>query len=331
MNSTFHHPGQPQMQAQVILASTSAMSPPIVTVRGRLPRCIWPEVLTHRKFARNARSSRAVPVQKMIDEIRNDPFIPWHWGKNQRGMQAAEECSNWVNLNAHSGDPDLDAPVRNEIAWLSARNEAVKHAEAFMEAGYHKQVVNRLLEPFMWIDVLITATDWENFFWLRDHKDAEPHLQDFARLVMQAMKHAKVQELEPGEWHQPYTSADDEEEAYRRGVDSVEFLNKMSAARCARISYEPFDGQAGYDRELERYNQLINSERVHASPVEHQATPDEMVTASVDLFDDGNSSLFPDETLDAQRVYKMKNKHGNLTGWIQNRKLIPEECFSHAA
>lgn len=334
MNQIYTHPGQDQMQVEVILASKGPDQKPIYTIRMRYPRIIHGEIMTHRVFSRNARSSRAVPVKTMLNEVRNTPFVPWHWGKNQEGMQADEECSEPVYITDFGGDVDFagDYPrdaLSNVEAWIASSQDLAMYAEAFMNAGYHKQIPNRLLEPFSWIDTLVTSTEWDNFLWLRDHKDAEPHLQDLARLVHQAIDNATIVPLEPDEWHQPYIVAEDWTEADRRGLifdESREFINKISAARCARISYKPFDGDASYERELERYDSLVTADRVHASPLEHQATPDVMVTASVDLFQDDNESLTPDETLDSKRVYKQKQLHGNLDGYIQYRKTIPNEA-----
>jgi hypothetical protein len=318
-NPTLTHPGQPQMQAQVILASTTALSPPIYTVRGRMPRCIWPEALTHRKFGRNARSSRAVPIQTMINEIRTNPFLPWHWGKNQKGMQASEECDQQVLVD---WDCEIDREdwLSREEAWLSARDSAVHLAERFNEAGYHKQVVNRLLEPFMWIDVIITSTDWANFEWLRNHSDAEPHLQDWAKLCMDAIRSCEVTELSPGEWHLPYITGEDTEAAYMGFgesevgvVEGLEWLRQISAARCARISYKPFDGDPSYDRELQRYAGLVSSDHIHASPMEHQAMPDTGFKRNV------------------TQKYNNPELHGNLNGWIQYRKLIPGEYVGRSS
>jgi thymidylate synthase ThyX len=302
------------MQAEVILASLNQEMPdeaPLVTMRLRYPRFIHAEVMTHRVFGRNARSSRAVPVKRMIEEIEENPVVPWHWGKNQRGMQADTECDakvliDWDHEIGHENW------VAREDAWREARDHAVRIARGFSDAGYHKQVVNRLLEPFMWIDVLITANRWQNFLWLRDHKDAEPHLRDLAVLVKRALGDAEMQNLAPGYWHLPYIAP----EEYRNGSwknfeERVEFLSKISAARCARISYTPFDGDASYERELERYNMLVTSERVHASPLEHQAMPDECV-------------LCP--TTGARERWMNPEKHGNLPGWIQARKLVPNEA-----
>lgn len=310
-----------EMEVEVIRASkTNTGAPPIFTLRMRYPRIIHAEIMTHRVFSRNARSSRAVPVKTMLMETTTIPFIPWHWGANQKGMQAGAECNEIVEIGREYDGSIM--PYSREEAWLEVRDRALEVAKGMMEAGYHKQIPNRLLEPFMWIDTLITSTQWSNFLWLRDHEAAEPHLRDLARVVTVALAGAKIQTLKPGEWHLPYFNEADWEEAK---FQAESFPMKISAARSARISYAPFDGDASYERELERYNSLVSSDRVHASPLEHQATPDEMVTASIDLFEDENETLTPSETLDAQRVYKHKQKHGNLTGWIQFRKTVPNE------
>lgn len=328
---TFTHPGQPQMQVEVILASRAInadgddQGPPLYTIRMRYPRIIHGEIMTHRVFSRNARSSRAVPVRTMLLECTSMPFIPWHWGKNQKGMQADEKCDELVNFRTfwqrkdgtHTRHYGTKIDHTSTAAWLAASEYAVEVAEAFMNAGYHKQIPNRLLEPFSWIDTLITSCEWDNFLWLRDHADAEPHLQDLARLVKQAIDDADVQILEPGEWHTPYIIPADlqnliispDKDTKRviddLGCDDQELLNMVSAARCARISYKPFDGDASYERELERYDMLVSSDRVHASPLEHQATPD----------------VFSEE----YGNWDEADFHGNLSGWIQFRKTVPNE------
>jgi hypothetical protein len=255
----------------------------------------------------------------MIEEIIKTPFMPWHWSKNQKGMQADEECNQQVLVD---WDCEIDREdwLSREDAWLSARNSASHMAQRFMEAGYHKQVVNRLLEPFMWIDVIITSTDWSNFEWLRNHSDAEPHLQDWAKLCMDAIRSCEVTELSPDEWHLPYITGEDREAAYMEFGETVEggyfgweWLRKISAARCARISYKPFDGDPSYKRELERYAGLVSSDHIHASPMEHQAVPDTG-------FMRGTTQKFDNPEL-----------HGNLDGWIQYRKLIPGEYVGRSS
>lgn len=313
----------PNMFAKVILASRPTNgAPPIITMHWRYPRIIHGEVMTHRKKSKNARSSRAVPVMTMLNEVRNDPFVPWHWGKNQKGMQAAEECNERINVRAFLGF-NHDMYVSREEAWLTVRDKSADAAEAYMTAGYHKQIANRLLEPFSWIDTLVTSTSWANFLHLRDHEDAEPHFQDLARLVRAAIEGADYQELVPGEWHLPYITEDDHRavsDHLRPGrvlrslplyVERIPLLQKISAARCARISYAPFDGNPSIEREIERFNHLVGSSRIHASPTEHQATPDEGIT-------------------NGQSVHWMHPElAGNLgPGWIQFRKTLPGEFIA---
>lgn len=304
-NETFVFEGQPQLQAEVILASrvTNTRLNPIFTLRLRYPRPIHGEIMTHRDFGRNARSSRAVPVKTMLNEVRNTPYVPWHWGKNQKGMQASEECNEPIK----AVEPFHSGKISREDAWLEAANFAADTAEAFMEAGYHKQNPNRLLEPFAWIDTLITSTKWSNFLWLRLHEAAEPHLQDLAGLVEKALRTANIQELSSDEWHTPYITEDDRIWAVQFGEDAQTMLNKISAARCARISYKPFDGDASYGKEIDRYNLLVTSDRVHASPLEHQACED----------------------LRSHREQMENPLGGNLGyGFVQARKLVPNEVYT---
>lgn len=282
---------------KIIAHSVSEEGIPIITAHFRYWRAIHSEVMTHRVFSRNARSSRAVPTDKMIAEIMNDPFIPRHWGKNQKGMQASEEC----NAVIHNTKDTIEGSYRyREDAWLAARNDAVYHAQAFADAGYHKQIVNRLVEPFMWIDTLITSTNWNNFFHLRDHKDAEPHFKDLAQLAKEEFAKSTPRTLKPFQWHLPYITDEEFVEYPQLDDPAVEELKLVSAARCARISYTPFDGNATYEKELERAKLLLG-DPVHASPFEHQAMPDKK----------------------ANGRWHNKDKHRNLCGWIQHRALIP--------
>jgi len=252
-----------QMFAEVILGSShpSPSIPPIYTIHCRYPRFIHSEIMTHRVFSRNARSSRAVPISKIIKEVKEFPVIPWHWGKNQPGMQAFEECNEKVYLYSSMWD-DLGGEKSREDAWLTLAEYSIEAAEEFAKSGYHKQIVNRLLEPFMWIDTLITSTEWNNFFELRLHKDAEPHIQDLALLIKKAIEDYKLQKLEENGWHLPYISDKDKD---------IETLLKISAARCARISYKAFEGEDNTENDIRLFDKLISSKPMHASPVEHQA------------------------------------------------------------
>ncbi len=314
-----------QMFAKVILASkptTGAL--PIYTMHLHYPRIIHGEIMTHRVFSRNARSSRAVPVYTMLREIREIPFVPWHWGKNQKGMQASEECNTPVTLDVSNV---VICDYTREEAWLKARDSTVAHAEAFMNAGYHKQVVNRLIEPYSWIDTLITSTQWANFDHLRDHPDAEPHFRDLAQMVKEARAGTVMQTLEPGKWHLPYISDKDYwalRKAYVRPEVSMRELCAVSAARCARISYAPFDGDPSYQKEMERYRMLISGGAVHASPLEHQAQADSRsYYERTEVYPGGKECLIESD-------YNWDNPElsGNLSpGWIQFRKTIDGEAI----
>lgn len=308
--------------AKVICDHVSAQGIRITTMHLRYPRFIHAELMTHRVFSRNARSSRAVPVDKMIKEVVDNPVIPIHWGAAQKGMQAYEECQELVSL------PDANRysiwPYTSEQAWIEARDQSLSVARAFNSAGYHKQIINRLLEPFMHIDTLITATEWTNFFALRDHVAAEPHMQVLARAMKRAMSENIPTYLPAGVWHHPYANYSDYPNAidYLRNQRQImptherveDVMLKLSVARCARISYEPFDGDGSIAKEMARYELLVGSHPMHASPAEHQATPDRYI-----------------DPLAIAPEWKNPSFHGNFRGYIQYRKTIPGECVRETA
>lgn len=298
------------ISAKIIADSVSPDDFRLTTIHMRYPRFIHSELMTHRMFSRNARSSRAVPVGTMLKEIENDPVIPLHWGANQKGMQADLECNGYVHGYGN-----------REQAWLSARDRAVNAARAFSEAGYHKQVVNRLLEPFMHIDVLVSATEWANFLALRDHHMAEPHIAMLAREVKAALWGSEPELLQPGRWHRPYVTDDDIEKVWvdqfggNQGNNpdaerqAAEILTKVSVARCARISYKPFDGNGSIEAEIARHDALVGAAPLHASPAEHQATPDQRRSNGIGSYDGWLNA----------------HEHGNFSGWRQYRKMLPGE------
>jgi hypothetical protein len=230
----------------------------------------------------------------MIADIRKDPAMPIHWGKNEKGMQAYEETT--AQVRTFDNGFHIFHSTREE-AWKLAMENAISVAKAFHEAGYHKQVVNRLLEPFMHINVVVTSTEWSNFFALRDHPDAEPHIQLLAKKMKQALTHSKFppKVLREGEWHLPYIYAEEFEDY------TTDNLLRMSVARCARVSYLTHEGKPpSKDEDLALYERLVASEPLHASPAEHQATPDPWKTSP---------ALW-----------------GNFREWIQYRKILPGEC-----
>lgn len=245
-------------------------APDLFTMELVYPRCIHSEFMTHRVFSRNASSSRAIPVEKQIQMIRSDPFIPLYWGKNQKGMQADKESDEKVVTGVKRGYAGIQYEVikTNFEAWIEARDSALHFAEAFNKAGYHKQIVNRLLEPFAHIKVVVSGTDWSNFFDLRIHKDAEPHIQILAQRIKQSQEMSAPYILSDGEWHLPYIKPGEWEQY------DIELLKKVSSARCARVSYLNFDGtNPDIKSDVALFERLAGSAPIHASPLEHQATP----------------------------------------------------------
>lgn len=218
----------------------------LLTFELRYPRFVHAEFMTHRVFSRNASSSRAIPVKRLIATVLHDMAEPVHWGKNQPGMQAREELSGWRLAAAR-------------LLWRSAGRAAVMFARGMSALGAHKQIVNRLIEPFSHITVVVTATEWENFFALRLHEDADPTIRELAYVMDCVVRASTPQVLKPGQWHLPY-AADESREA--------------SAARCARTSYLTHDGRrpAAAD-DLALFQRLAAANPPHLSPVEHQATP----------------------------------------------------------
>jgi thymidylate synthase ThyX len=236
----------------------------LTTMEVTLPRYVHAELLTHRVFSRNASSSRATPVSVLLDRVQNDPVLPIEWGLNQRGMQAREVAS-----------PEIEDKARS--IWLQAAANAAESAKQLDVLGIHKQLVNRLIENFTIIKVLITSTQWENYFTLRNHPDAQPEIRALAEIMQEAYNKHLPNTLEAfvnydhmsskeNNWHLPYIL---EEE---RVSFELEDLLKLSTARCARVSYLNFDDKPpAADKDRVLFDKLVGSEPLHASPIEHCA------------------------------------------------------------
>lgn len=294
------------ISAKVICDSfCSSVGRRITTMELEYPRFIHAEFMTHRKFTRNASSSRAIPVKKTIEAVNSNPAMPIHWGKNQSGMQAREEL-------------DDSAKESVERLWLDAKDCAVQLAKEMNDLGAHKQIVNRILEPFSHIRVLVTATEFANFFALRNHKDAQPEICELAKVMREAMDNSMPTKLDVGEWHLPYIDATDHENIYthlkRQNMlrrepseqDRQIMACAISAARCARVSYLTHDGERpSIEKDLELYYHLVNANPPHMSPCEHQATPDVWIKE--------------------KREWEHADQHGNFYSWIQFRHLIKDE------
>lgn len=269
------------IEAKVIEDSISIYGDRITTMQIKFQRFILPEFNTHRAFSRNFSSSRAIPTAKLIEQVRTDPAMPVHWGKNQPGMQAHAELEFF----------DREAAI---AAWLSGARQAADQAELMAKTGVHKQIVNRVLEPYMWATGIVTSTDWSNWNSLRIHEDAQPEIHVLAKTMKGAYDASVPNKLLTSQWHLPYVT---EEE--RSKID-ISLLIKISAARCCRVSYLKHDGSSpNIDEDLKLFERLAGSEPKHYSPLEHQATPDSEI--------DGH--------------WVGQGLHGNFYGWVQFRKL----------
>jgi len=287
------------ISAKVLADHLSPQEIRILSFQVTCHRFILPEVNTHRVFSRNWRSSRAVPVKKLIDEVRMNPAMPVHWGLNQKGMQAQVE---------------LSYPAKEEAMahWWDAAQEAVKAATWLDQVGTHKQIVNRVLEPYLWVHGVITSTDWTNFFALRRHPDAQPEIKALADAMWQAMQGSVPKHLKPGAWHVPYYYHGTWESYFGEDEYATDIFGhtlqdalKISTASCARVSYFTHDGRKPTNEEnIELCNRLLGSQPLHASPAEHQATPDEQYIMG---------------------QWHRPNQHGNFRGWIQHRKTLEGE------
>lgn len=252
-----------------VIADSKYQDTRLTTLEIELHRFILPEFLTHRMISRNFQSSRAVPVEKMIEQVRNDPAMPVHWGKNQSGMQAEEECNNLL-FTEHVN-------FSREEAWENAAECAAVHAEEFNKSGYHKQIVNRLLEPFMWTKGVVTATEksWNEFFKLRLHKDAQPEIYALAEKIKEAIDGSEPVELKAGEWHTPYAEVSACQDMSCVEPELKDKI-KISASCCAQVSYRKLDdslekAKKVYDMLNLPVDGVYPEDPPHFSPTEHIA------------------------------------------------------------
>jgi thymidylate synthase ThyX len=289
------------IEAKVIAHSVNEYGNEIVSMQLRYPRFIHAEFMTHRVFSRNASSSRAIPVKKLIADIIRDPAMPVHWGANQPGMQARAELEGTDKKKAVG-------------IWMAAMHSTVKHVEDMLSLGLHKQVANRMLEPWAHISVIVTSTSWKNFFALRCHPDAQPEIQELAQAIEFAILNSLPKLLKFDEWHLPYVVEEDKELVIKYYQDEkgkppspmllTHFMRCISTARCARVSYLTHDGEKSpVEKDIALHDALVKAVPLHASPAEHQAAPD----------------------VKENGFWQNHIFHGNLTGWIQYRKMLPNE------
>jgi hypothetical protein len=270
---------------KIIEDSVSPQGERLTTVLFSNPRFVHADFMTHRVFSRNGRSSRAVPTKRLLAEPIVEPLF---YGSNQSGMSAGAELS----------------PLRRFIArttWLGMAHMTKLGVRVLHLAGLHKQWANRPLEWFGKIDVLVTSTDWTNFMALRDDTGAQPEIRALAKAIRIELAESTPRVLQPGQWHMPFVSMEERETL------TIQEQLVLSTARCARLTIAPFDGNADYDAEKARFERLVVSTPVHASPAEHQASPDFATSL-------------------AKQPWKNAHLHGNFRGWIQHRKMLANEA-----
>lgn len=280
----------------------------LTTFELEYPRFIHAEFMTHRMLSKNAASSRAIPVDKMLQHVREHTAVPVFWGKNQPGMQAVQEIDNIQEAL---------------IAWKIARDDAIQSAINLHDRkGLHKQISNRVTEPFQMIKVVATGTEWANLLWLRDHDAAQPEFHELASLIAQAFSVSVPQVLLPGELHAPYvTRTVSKLGRVNYSSPGIPWLSKeealtISASCCAQVSYRKSDDSL--EKAVALCGRLMGSGdgRVHASPFEHQAWGMQQ------------NNIASEETqyvLEEGQTHVTTNGDlwsGNFRGWIQHRQII---------
>lgn len=298
-----------KIEAKIIAHSRSKITgKEIVTWELTYPRFIHSEFMTHRLFSRNAASSRAIPVAKIIEMVRQEPAMPVHWGENQPGMQAKKTLSNVLETSA-------------KFLWIQAANSAAFIAEQMTRLNLHKQVVNRILEPFQWMKTVMTATEHDNWFWLRDHEDAQPEIQALAHLMWEELQKSSPVTLDSNDWHMPYFGGENAGYWLEGCGIPLEDALAISASCCAQVSYRKLDDSLEKAKDI--FAKLIESKPCHASPTEHQATP---MVVSMEVR--GAVASWQEGVTHMDKDYNLWS--GNFKGFIQHRQLIPENtCWEY--
>lgn len=232
----------------------------LTTLQCTYPKFINGEVNTHRALSRNSSSARAIPVEKIIKDVLDNPFVPEKFPVNRPGMSATEYIGS-----------DDDRYYIAKRAWVEGMYSAVRTARQLVKSNVHKQITNRVLEPYMWHTAIISATEWENFFRLRCNPETtQPEFYKLATMMHAAMNNedmmANMKVATIGDWHLPFMGVVAEDADLSRDQKIA-----VSIARCARVSYLTHDGVRDIDKDLKLYDTLKSNG--HLSPAEHVATP----------------------------------------------------------
>jgi hypothetical protein len=278
------HQSHIQTSAKVIADSIAHGSPRLTTIEVTLHRFVLAEFNTHRIFSRNSASSRAIPVMTQLRRVEDSPAFPISWPCEQPGMQGGNELEGQDRFDAE----DLFVDVMMHTT-LAIREYLEAHTDK--EHCVHKSVINRLLEPFMWHTIVVTSTRWDNFFRLRCSPLAQPEIRAAAELMRDARDASTPVGVKPSGWHLPYIT----EEEFGFDYLTLYDLQRISVARCARVSSLHAGEARDYEKDFKLFKTLTTADPPHASPLEHVATPS-VLTIQI----------------------------GNLTGWRQLRHIDME-------
>jgi hypothetical protein len=301
--------GKNNISAKVLTDSITEKGIRLTTFELEFHRYILSEHNTHRMLSKNTSSSRAIPVEAMIKNIRENPAVPVHWGENNPGMQSKKELEG-IKKQAAEG------------LWKAAMESALNFASVISAkngVNAHKQIANRLTECFTMSKVVLTGTEFENMLYLRQHPDAQPEFFELATCITKARELSVPTVLKPGQWHLPYIDFQDDRYYVSGQEVSLEIARKVSASCCAQVSYRKLNDSI--DKAVEIFDMLHldddSTEAKHASPVEHQATPiDECnIPFNPNTWQPGITHVRRDGSLWS----------GNLRGWVQYRQLIKNE------
>jgi len=279
----------------------------ITTLILEYPRIIHSELMTHRLFSRNASSSRAIPVSKVIEQVKNNPAMPVRFGKNRAGMQDSGEYENSEGLKQ---------------LWIESSKLACSTAIVMNDMKAHKQVINRILEPYQFIRVCLTSTNFANWFYLRNHTDADPTIHALAETMQEVMNASKARKLFEGHWHVPFVEDYIDftgEQVFKDESCSVISLQEaliISSSCAAQTSYRKLD--TSLEKATDIYKKLIESKPCHASPVEHQAK------VIGDKLNDPRGYFNIEGITHIDK--NMMPWSANFHGWIQHRQLIKDNA-----
>ena len=333
------------MEVKIIADSVGQRSGRITTFELTYPRFVHSEFMTHRVFSRNAMSSRAVPIKRMVELVKENPAMPVRFGANQPGMQdkgVEHDGKVWHGWQEGATFGEyIELYCSGREAWKMAAQDACGWAMRFDKAGFHKQVANRLIEPFQMMKTVMTTTEMENFLWLRVDADADPTIEVLAALMREALENSEPEWLHPGTWHTPYVDhvygfgpegeahifegycVLDEED--RPVMLTEEEALCISSSCCGQVSYRRLDSTK--DKALDIYTRLVAGKKVHASPFEHQAREVEETVEDCEYPESQmlNAVWCPSSWEEGITHVDREGNFwsGNFRGYVQHRQLIP--------